>query len=665
MARSTPAAVREIQLHLLKGDVQQARELAKALLTRFPTRADAQHVSGIVHVCLGDAAVAIRLLESALRQRPALPAWMNDLAVAYAAAGRWSSAARVFSAAARIDKHRENYLVNAAGALLCAGKYREAVSASERAMAQFGISPAPLRTFVHGSLAVHEFDSTLKRLHDIRDQGNADASVDEFLAQCYSRLRRYDDALQHARAYARHATDQDRAQLLLGTALWDAGQAVQAARIFRRESRRNAENAEAHSAFINALLHHPEHTAGQLKREAERWADKFAGKKVSRCFPNAAKPDKVLRIGYLTGEFATVPAYFFLYPIISHHDHRTFHITCYHARASSDQRTEGIKQVSHRWRDVFGMSDDKLERLIRRDGIDILVDCSGHYAYGRLPLFALKPAPIQVAMPNCPATTGVPQIDYTLSDSWTSPPGSDGEYTEQVWRLRTGYMVYAPPSNAPGITPLPARRNGHLTYGIFQRPSKLNAKFWNVIASILSSVPDSHLLIHFSSADLDRPRSRTRERILRAFQQRGISRDRIHFRGYRPEFEHLQTIAECDIALDSFPYNGQTTTCECLWMGVPVVNLVGKSHVARVGQGILARVGMERGLSARADDYVACAVSFGADVSRLARIRRELRSRMQSSPLMDGAAATKAIEAAYREMWQRWCRGESAGPGQT
>ena len=271
----------------------------------------------------------------------------------------------------------------------------------------------------------------------------------------------------------------------------------------------------------------------------------------------------------------------------------------------------------------------------------------------RLPLFAQRAAPVQATFPNYPGTTGVSEIDYIFTDIWTTPNGCDAEYAEQPWRLPSGYLVYRE-AQVP-VTPLPALGNGYVTFGMFQRPGKLHAGAWDAVARVLRAEPSSRLLIHFSSVELDEERGPHKRRMLGLLEQRGVSADRVSFRGNRISPEHLALIGEADIALDSFPYNGQTTTCDCLWMGVPVVTLRGSTHVSRVSQGLLERVGLGRLAAADPDGYVDAAAGLARDLEGLAQLRGALRQTMRDRSLTDGRRLAAEIEDAYRGMWAGWC----------
>ena len=299
------------------------------------------------------------------------------------------------------------------------------------------------------------------------------------------------------------------------------------------------------------------------------------------------------------------------------------------------------------------MSDEELSRQIEDDEIDILVDVAGHLRCHRLSVFALRPAPVQVTYPNHPATTGLASIQYILTDRWVCPQGHESQYTEQVHHLLHGYLVYEPPTEAPAITGLPCDQTGFITFGLFQRPAKLNAGVWDAVVEVLRACPNSRLLVHYPSVELE-PNSSARELLQCEVASRGIDPARVVFRGWLPLDRHLELLREADIALDTFPYNGTTTTCECLWMGVPVVTLTGSTHASRVGNQLLAQAGLIDFVAATPQEYVEVTVGLAQDLNRLRDLRLGLRDLLRHSTLLDPGPLVREIEAAYVMMWRQF-----------
>jgi predicted O-linked N-acetylglucosamine transferase (SPINDLY family) len=344
----------------------------------------------------------------------------------------------------------------------------------------------------------------------------------------------------------------------------------------------------------------------------------------------------------------------FLIPLLRNHDRTQFEVHLYCTESTLQGCAEACCLAADELKDVSGCLESCIAERIRTDGIDILVDFSGHYGGGSLLVAAMRAAPIQVSCPHYPSTTGIPQMDYIFTDRWTCPPGQEHQYSEHPYRLDSGYVVYDPPERARSAGPLPAHDTGSATFGIFQRPAKLSAAVWDAVAEILGRVDHARLLVHHASADLDIADSAARLRIARSLELRGIDPARVLYRGIVPFRVHTQLLSSVDIALDSFPYTGTTTTCDCLWMGVPVVTLAGNTHASRASAGVLMRLGLEDWVACDVQGYIENAVRAAGDLASLAALRQGLRRRVRSSSLVDGARFAKDVEVAYRWMWEQW-----------
>jgi len=356
----------------------------------------------------------------------------------------------------------------------------------------------------------------------------------------------------------------------------------------------------------------------------------------------------VVRIGYLSADLYGHSVAFFLESIMQHHDRKRFEIFCYSNRSTGDETTERLKSFSTGWRCIVGMSDPQVAELIAADGIDILVELSGHTAGHRLGVCALKPAPVQASWLGHPNSTGLPQMDYYVTDSWCDPPGmTEHLYSERLYRLPRVFCCYLPPVEFPPVTPVPALVEGMITFGSFNSITKVNEELISWWSRILAAVPGSRLFIKGPALD----DATVRTELLECFCGHGILPERLLIQGVAgTRVEHLALYAKVDIALDTFPYHGTTTTCEALWMGVPVVTLAGNTHVSRVGVSLLHSVGLDDLIAENPSDYIARAVSLANQPQRLVELREELRLMMARSPLMDAEGVTREVEAAYMTM---------------
>jgi predicted O-linked N-acetylglucosamine transferase (SPINDLY family) len=353
--------------------------------------------------------------------------------------------------------------------------------------------------------------------------------------------------------------------------------------------------------------------------------------------------DRPLRIGYVSADFWTHSVMFFLEPILANHDRAQFEIFCYSNGVRADATTARLQSYPLHWRTIAGLPDHHVDDLIARDRIDILVDLTGHTAGSRLAVFAQKPAPIQVSYLGYPSTTGLTRIDYRLSDAVADPPGAESLHSERLMRLETAWC-YRPYPAAPPVSPPPALRNCHITFGCFNNLQKLTAQVAGQWAKLMAALPTSRLLV--KSAGLAESQSHH----LKLLCDSGIPPERIDLLPRtRTIEEHLGTYGSVDIALDTFPYNGTTTTCEALWMGVPVLTIAGDTHHSRVGASLLTTVGLIDWICSVSD--FATKAAAAADLPTLAQLRQTLRARLNQSPLLDGVRFTRELETAYRKMW--------------
>ncbi len=311
--------------------------------------------------------------------------------------------------------------------------------------------------------------------------------------------------------------------------------------------------------------------------------------------------------------------------------------------------TEQFRKYADGWRDISGMSDEDAAALVRQDQIDILIDLALHMAGNRLLLFARKPAPVQATFAGYPGSTGLEAMDYRLTDPYLDPPGhNDAFYSEKSIRLPDSFWCYDPQSDQPAVNPLPALANGFVTFGCLNNFSKINEPVLKLWAMVLHAVADSRLVL------LTPPGSQRRI-TGDALKQEGIEPQRVEFAPPLPREQYLELYQRIDIGLDSFPYNGHTTSLDSFWMGVPVVTLVGQTAVARAGWCQLCNLGLQDLAANDAAQFVQIATALAEDLNRLAEMRSTMRQRMQQSPLMDTQRFTYNIEMAYRQMWKQWC----------
>lgn len=373
--------------------------------------------------------------------------------------------------------------------------------------------------------------------------------------------------------------------------------------------------------------------------------------------PGIGPVDRKIRIGYCSPDFRTHSVAYFLEAIIKAHDRSGFEIFCYSDVIRPDEVTRTFARNVDCFKNIAGIDNTAVAEQIRRDKIDILIDLAGHTAGYRIPLFSIKPAPIQVAYLGYPNTTGLTSMDYRLTDARADPPGLTGHlYTEKLVRLPHTFLCYTPPEKSPEIEITANRDSGQIIFGSFNNRAKITPGVVRAWAKILTQVSGARIVLKsWAFAD-----SETRKILIDLFMENGVERGRIELVSHIPSmFDHLQLYNRIDIGLDTFPYNGTTTTCEALWMGVPVITLAGRTHRSRVGASLLSNVGLEDFIAESVEDYVEKGVSLANNVEKRKSIHRDLRSRMTRSFLMDNARFIQSLERAYRWMFKEWLESTS------
>jgi protein O-GlcNAc transferase len=420
-----------------------------------------------------------------------------------------------------------------------------------------------------------------------------------------------------------------------------------------------AEAAAPYDALIasNRLFHlgyDPALSPKALFDHHRRWAGRHASSERTAPAGSprpAPHPERRLRIGYVSADLVRHPVGFFLLPVLANRNPAALETVCYSGRSEGDAFTERLKAAADDWVETASLDDLGLAQRIRSDRIDILVDLSGHTGAHRLSVFARKPAPLQVTWMGYPATTGLGQIDYLIADAVQVPPADERWYVERILRLEPGYVAYAPPDDAPLVSALPALARGRVTFGSLNNLAKLNPQVFRLWAQVLAAVEGSRLLLAWASLG----DARTRQRVQAMATAAGIPSDRLVLRAGGTASDFLARYGEIDVALDPFPYSGGLTTCEALWMGVPVVTWPGQRFASRHAASHLLQAGLDDWIQASSEAYVARAAAAAQDLGRLAELRRTLRARLEASPLLDGAGFSAKLEALYRRIWRDWC----------
>lgn len=406
----------------------------------------------------------------------------------------------------------------------------------------------------------------------------------------------------------------------------------------------------AHSNKIHLQHFHPQYDAAAMAAEEKNWDQRHAQPltKYIRTFDNDRTPERKLRLGYVSCDFYQQSRAHFIVPLLEGHDRTAFEIHVYSAVARPDAITQRLHAVADGWCNTAGMDDAALANRIRQDGIDILVDLSLHTPNHRLLTFARKPAPVQVTWLAYPGSTGLNTMDYRITDSRIDPPDADESiYSEQSIRLPDCWVCYDPLiDNVPACPP---RQDGPIIFGCLSAPWKINDASLETWARILKAVPGSRLHLQMVAKSQC-------EQVSRLMFSLGITSPRVDFVHRCPRGQYLRRYDPIDIALDTLPYNGMTTTCDALWMGVPMVTQIGRTAAGRMGASILNTIALPDLVARDADELVQLACGLANDVPRLHDLRKNLRGQLQASPLMNRRQFTANLEAAYRQMWRAWVK---------
>ena len=677
--------VEAVQLHAA-GRLDEADGAYRRALREDPNHAASLHGLGVIAQQQRRHEIAADLIGQAIAIDPAVAPYRLSLGNALKALGRVEEAEAAYRQALAIDANDTVALNNLANLLTSLGRSGEAIGLYQRALALKPSDPV-----VHNNLAnavaalgrASEATALYERALALRpDYAEAHYNLANLLADQGD----LDAAIASYRRALALRPDHLSARNNLGGVLRRAGRLGEAITCYELVMAEHPDNAEAHSNLGRAFM-----LQGRLEEAGERYQRALAlkpgyrealvnlvlwtnyadlepqsafdahrrwGVMVERGLPAAAPhanrrdPERRLRVGYVSPDFRDHSVAWFVAPLFASHDPAAVEIFSYADVPQPDAVTARLRGLSDHWISTVGMSDASLAERIRADGIDILVDLAGHGAAGLLTTFARRPAPVQVAWMGYVNTTGLQAMDYRLVDDITDPPGAEAFATETLVRLGGGFACFEPMQGAPEPAPPPSLRSGMVTFGSFSSPPKLGERVLDAWSAILTRTPNSRLILK-GAAFSDQG---ARAQLLGRFARRGVSADRIELVSWIPSAAgHLALYNSVDVALDPFPYNGYTTTCEALWMGLPVVALLGDRHGARVSASFLTRVGLRDLIADDLTAYVDIAVAVASDRARLAELRRTLRARMAASPLCDAKGFAREVEQAYRVMWRRWC----------
>jgi protein O-GlcNAc transferase len=611
--------------HHQAGRLREAESAYRAVLAQQPNHADALHLLGVLMSQSGQTEQALVLIRRAIAIHPTDPSYHINLGLALRRAGDARGALDAYDKAAALAPTSAKAHNGRGIALGMLGRHAEAADALARAIDLAGpAATAETYGFYGAALAGHgRLDDAADAFRKSIDLNPRDPRSYTGLADAQWRTGLVDESLETLRA-----------ALLIGP------------------------SAEIHSLLLFSMPFSPRETDESILRENLRFDELYAAplRPSIRPHANSRDPERRLRVGYVSADLRNHVIGFFTLALLAAHDHAQVEVFCYSHAPDPDHVTERMRALADTWRETRHLSDQQVAQLIRDDAVDVLVDLGMHMAHARPLVFARKPAPVQVAWIAYPGTTGLRAMDYRLSDPYLDPPGSEaGKYAEQTVRLPHTFWCMDPtaPGDEPVAADLPATVNGFVTFGCLNNFAKVNDGVLSLWSRVLTGVPDARLLMLV-------PEGRSRTRVLDRFAAFGVAdaAARVEFVPFaRGRRQYLGQYHRIDVALDTTPSNGHTTSLDAMWMGVPVVTLVGQTIVGRAGWSQLNNLGLTELAAHDEAGFMRIATDLAADLPRLGELRRSLRDRMRASPLVDAPRFARDMEAAYREMWRRWCEG--------
>ena len=504
------------------------------------------------------------------------------------------------------------------------------------------------------SRKVEQLKDALKWYEKILEH-QPNALVVNEIAAIYQKIGRYSKVMEYRKKAMEIDPDNVDIWGNFAVDLMISGKTEEGIELLRRALEKNPENVSIHSNLLWYMHYLSNQDPQMLFEEHKRWGRMHTPPSMAKTsHENDPDPDRRLRIGYLCPDFRVHSTAYTFGPFLDGHDREVVEVYGYGNVAKPDKVTEQLKHQFDHYRSVYGMDDKALVNLIEQDKIDILVEIGGHVGDNRLMAMAYKPAPIQVDYGGI-NTSGMEQMDYRLTDSLLTPPYLQKFSVEESVYLPGGLYCFKPPGFAPPLAALPAERNGYVTFGSFNGSLKANPYIVSIWAEVLKANDNSRFLMKIGGGH-DQLLS---EYYFGLFEQLGIDRERVEIHNWKLPVQHLQLYGQVDIVLDTYPVNGAMTTLEGLWMGVPVISLVGKyGFLSRMGLSILSRIDMEFFAVSTPGEYIAKATALAQNLPSLAKIRASMRQRMACSTLLDAKAFARGLEDAYRKMWYRWCRSQ-------
>lgn len=635
-----------------QGNIIEARRQLERVLTLEPRSPEACVNLGNLLREAGERAAAEDCYRIVTEDCPDnAPAW-NNLGILQIDMRRYEDACESLRRAIALDPHSAEAHNNLGNALRELGQHDESLLSFERAIL---LRPHFAQALNNAGVALSERGRHVDAAQYFRRAVDSDPEFVEAILNFGACLRQCEELTEAIDCFERAIAlepENKKAHAYRGLALLEVARIDDGLTALRRALEIDPDYMRARNNYLFGLNYQPGLSGAALLEEHKEFGRRYAHL-GARIFANARDPDRRLRIAYISPDFKRHSCSFFTEPLLAAHDPAAVEIFCYSDVQSPDATTVRLRRHVPHWRDTSKLLTAQFIETVLADQIDIAIDLTGHTGNNRLDAFATHLAPVQMSWLGYPGTTGLNAIDYRITEAIADPVGAaDRHHTETLVRLPRTFLCYRPPDEASEIVAPPCLAGAPFTFGSFNNLPKINTAVVDAWAEILRHAPGTRLLLKSRALNCREPA----ERIMRGFAERGVDPERVELIGWQADpGHHLRLYSRIDLALDPFPYNGTTTTCEAMWMGVPVLTLLGDRHAARVGASLLTQVGLQRFIARTRDEYVARAVALAMAPGELGEIRRGLRARMSGSPLCDAPAFARDIEAAYRTVWRAWC----------
>jgi protein O-GlcNAc transferase len=638
------------------GDLSHAESICLEILKEQPRNAEVLYFLGVIYLQSEKYDLTIKYIQKSLQFYADNVDAYHILGMAFQGKGQSDSAIHFYQKTIQRNPDYVEAYNNLGNALKEKGQFDDAIRYYQKALQ---LNPNLSVTYRNLGVVLQEKGNLDEAVGCYQKAVRIDADYAEahyLLGYALMRQDRLQEAIESYRRSLQLNPYSAAILTNLGSALGYQGKLDEADVCLRRATQIDPNSFNARETRIMMMNYNARFDAQTIFSEHLQFAEKFAeplsAMKVSPANIKSAR--RRLKIGYVSPDFRQHSVAYFIEPALAAHKKEHFEVFCYSIVAGEDEVTKRLQAYGDHWRDLAGVSDEKAADLIRGDGIDILVDLAGHSSNNRILLFARKPAPVQVSWIGYPATTGLSAMDYKIVDGYTDPGGMTEQfYTEKLLRLPECFLCYLPDKESPEVKELPASTEGCITFASFNNTAKLSPHIIGMWTRVMKAVPGSRLMLKAKSLS-DRS---TRDYLLDAVTQGGISEERIRLLPWEHSVKgHLEIYNCVDIGLDTFPYNGTTTTCEAIWMGVPVVTLAGNTHASRVGASLLSNAGLPELIAKTPDEYVDIAVKLAGDLERLRRRRDKMRKVMDRSPLTDTKRFIGDLENSFQSIWEKWCR---------